>query len=109
MLIGIQALGGSDAQARVLQGIITGMGFIGGGAILKRDHSVSGTATATSLWTTGAIGAAVAWQRLEIAIVLSILTFVTMQFGRSVKPVVADNGESSRGSHVSGKESRPDE
>ena len=35
MLIGIQVLDTTDAEARVLYGIIAGMGFIGGGAILK--------------------------------------------------------------------------
>ena len=57
MLVGIQVLSSTDAESRVLYGIITGMGFLGGGAILKSKGSVSGTATAASLWMTGAIGA----------------------------------------------------
>jgi putative Mg2+ transporter-C (MgtC) family protein len=43
-----------------VEGVITGIGFIGGGAILKAGASVHGTATAASLWATGAVGAAVA-------------------------------------------------
>src|SRR5687768_16505077 len=35
-----------EAQSRVLQGLMTGIGFIGGGAILKNRKSVTGTATA---------------------------------------------------------------
>jgi putative Mg2+ transporter-C (MgtC) family protein len=87
MLIGMEVLDTTDAEARVMYGIITGMGFIGGGAILKsgQGRDVSGTATAAALWTTGAIGLAVAWQRFEIALLLSLLTFCTLQFIYPIK------------------------
>lgn len=77
LLIGQSMLQGDDAHARLLYGLMSGIGFIGGGAILKNDNQVRGTATAAAIWTTGAIGAAVAWQRLEIAIVLSVVTVAT--------------------------------
>lgn len=88
MLVGIETLPGAEAHSRILNGIITGMGFIGGGAILKSDHRITGTATAASLWGTGAIGIAVAWQRYEIAIILSLLTFLTLKFISPVKGAV---------------------
>jgi len=91
MLVGMEAVGAEEAQARVISGIITGMGFIGGGAILKSGKVVTGTATAVSLWTTGAIGIAVAWQRFEIALVLALLTFLTLQFFRGIKEKVTDD------------------
>ena len=50
----------SADQSRLLQGLITGIGFIGGGAILKDGATVTGTATAASVWNAGVIGAAVA-------------------------------------------------
>lgn len=59
---------------------MTGIGFIGGGAILKGGVSVHGTATAASIWNTGAIGAAVAYGRYEIAILLSLVNFATLHF-----------------------------
>jgi putative Mg2+ transporter-C (MgtC) family protein len=40
----------------ILEGLITGVGFIGGGAILKHRGIASGTATAASLWATGRAG-----------------------------------------------------
>ncbi len=68
------------AQARVLQGIVTGIGFIGGGAILRlKEERVAGTATAASIWATGAIGISAALDRLEVAIVVSVITFLTLQ------------------------------
>lgn len=70
---------------RIVQGLITGIGFIGGGAILKSGMNVYGTATAASLWNTGAIGIAVAFNRFEIAILLAILNFVTLHFSAPIK------------------------
>ena len=70
--------GNPEATARVVEGIITGMGFIGGGAILVVRNSVRGTATAASLWATGALGTAVGLGVYDIAIVISIVTFITL-------------------------------
>ena len=67
-----------EAMARIVEGLITGMGFIGGGAILRLKDSVKGTATAASLWITGAIGAAVGLGSLDVAIMLSVITVATL-------------------------------
>lgn len=92
MLVGLQVLSSTDAEARVMEGVITGIGFIGGGAILKNivkgEGFVSGTATAASLWLTGAIGISVATGRLEIALVLSALTFFTLRLMTSAKDIL---------------------
>lgn len=71
---------GAAGQARILEGLITGIGFIGGGAILKKGSAVSGTATAASLWTTGAIGAAVGYGQYDIGLVLAAITYFTLRF-----------------------------
>ena len=65
-------------SSRVLQGLIAGIGFVGGGAILKQGPNVHGTATAASIWNTGAIGAAVALDKYEIAIALAVFNAFTM-------------------------------
>ena len=67
-----------EAMARVMEGLITGMGFIGGGAILRRENSVKGTATAASLWITGAIGVSVGLGSYDVAVLLSLATVVTL-------------------------------
>jgi putative Mg2+ transporter-C (MgtC) family protein len=67
------------AQSRVLQGLITGIGFVGGGAILKAGRTVRGTATAASIWNAGVIGAAVAMQHYGIAIILALLNLITLR------------------------------
>lgn len=70
--------GSPDASARVLQGVITGIGFIGGGAILKNGSTVHGLATAASIWNAGAIGLATGMGRFNIAVVLSLINFLSL-------------------------------
>jgi putative Mg2+ transporter-C (MgtC) family protein len=74
-----------DAQAKVIAGIVTGIGFIGGGAILRNSSHVSGTSTAAAIWSTGAVGIAVGLGRIEIALALSIMTFATLKLIGEVK------------------------
>jgi len=68
-----------EAMARIVEGLITGIGFIGGGAILKQGHAVQGTATAASLWATGAIGASVGLGSYDVAITIAVFTFLTLK------------------------------
>ena len=92
MLI-IKNMPGANAEthARLIAGLISGIGFIGGGAILKEGMNVRGLATAASIWCTGAIGASVAFQRIEIGVILSLITFLTL---RLLTPI-AENGNDS--------------
>lgn len=69
-----------EGAARIVDGIITGIGFIGGGAIVKHGTAVLGTATAASLWATGAMGVAVGLGAYDVATVISVLIFVTLRF-----------------------------
>jgi putative Mg2+ transporter-C (MgtC) family protein len=73
---------GSDgeAHARLIEGLMTGVGFIGGGAILKSQHRVHGTATAAGIWMTGALGAAAGHDRWELAVAASVMTFATLRW-----------------------------
>jgi putative Mg2+ transporter-C (MgtC) family protein len=68
----------SEMVSRVLQGLIAGIGFVGGGAILRRDnqHDVTGLTTATSIWVVAAIGASTGlglWQPALLTVVLALL------------------------------------
>lgn len=80
MLVARSVYEGSEAEARVMYGVITGIGFIGGGAIVKEAGRVGGTATAAGIWITGAIGISVAYARYEIALTLSLMSFLIFQF-----------------------------
>src|ERR1700690_500858 len=67
------------AQSRVLQGLVAGIGFIGGGAILKAEGNVHGTATAASIWNTGVLGAAVAEDRFLMAAILAAFNLFALR------------------------------
>jgi putative Mg2+ transporter-C (MgtC) family protein len=69
-----------DAESRLWQGLVTGIGFIGSGAILKTQTSVRGTATAASIWNTAAVGACVAYGNYDIAVVLSAMNFMVLRW-----------------------------
>ncbi len=86
VLTGRSAFGDGDAISRVLYGLMTGIGFIGGGAILKHDGgNVRGMATAASIWATGGIGAAVGFESYDVAIALSAVTAATLFFTPAMK------------------------
>jgi putative Mg2+ transporter-C (MgtC) family protein len=75
----------TEAQSRIIQGLVTGIGFIGGAAIFRSEQGVvHGAATAASIWATGAVGAAVAQERWLLAVTLAILNFFVM---RVLKPL----------------------
>jgi putative Mg2+ transporter-C (MgtC) family protein len=67
----------SDGVSRVVQGISTGIGFIGAGAILKLTSAreIQGLTTAASIWMTAAIGVAVGLGGLGLALLGTILTW----------------------------------
>jgi putative Mg2+ transporter-C (MgtC) family protein len=85
--------GDAGATARVVEGLITGMGFIGGGAILKVKDSVKGTATAASLWVTGAIGLAVGLGAIDVAVMLTIMAFVTLYLLAPLKRIAEQDSD----------------
>ena len=91
-----------DAQPRVFQGLLSGIGFLGGGAILKEGGTVRGTATAASIWNTGAIGAAVAFDRFEIALVLGLVNFLTLRWLTPVEQAYHAQADRSRQSSDGG-------
>jgi putative Mg2+ transporter-C (MgtC) family protein len=73
-----------DGMAKVIEGLITGIG-IGGGAILKQGTTVQGTATAASLWATGAIGVSVGLGSYDVAVTVAVFTFLTLRLLTLVK------------------------
>jgi putative Mg2+ transporter-C (MgtC) family protein len=64
-------------MSRVLQGVVSGIGFLGAGAIIKlsQDREIRGVTTAASIWLTAAIGIA-AGMGMEMTAILS--TFLAL-------------------------------
>lgn len=93
LLTGLGFLEEPNGNARLMQGLIGGLGFLGGGAILKSNGSVQGMATAASIWSAGAIGMGVAYGQWEVAVILSIMNAATLRLGAQVKEIAGHNGE----------------
>jgi putative Mg2+ transporter-C (MgtC) family protein len=74
-----------DAQSRIIQGVVAGIGFIGGGAILKSDNRVHGVAAAASIWNFGVVGASVAQNRYLLAATLAGLNLFSLRVLMQVK------------------------
>lgn len=68
-----------SALARVLEGVIAGIGFLGGGAILQQRHSVKGTATAASSY--------------DVGLVLTVFTLLTFWIMAPLKPDANERDE----------------
>jgi len=77
-----------DTTSRIIQGVVAGIGFVGGGAILKSESHVHGTATAASIWNIAAMGAAVALDHFLLATMLALLNFIALRWLLPVKRVI---------------------
>ena len=69
-----------DGLSRVIQGIVTGIGFIGAGTILKLtdQREIQGLTTAAGLWMTAAIGVAVGLGALGLAVIATVLMVIVL-------------------------------
>ena len=71
---------GLDAQSRVIQGIVTGIGFVGAGTILKvsEQHEIHGLTTAAGLWMTAALGVACGLGIIGLAVIGALLALLVL-------------------------------
>ncbi len=70
----------SDGLSRVIQGIVTGIGFIGAGSILKLDEErdIKGLTTAAGVWMTAAVGVTVGLGSIGLAILGTALALIIL-------------------------------
>ena len=80
VMAALEAGASMDAATRVIQGLATGIGFVGAGAILKSDqpNQVHGLTTAASVWLTAALGTAVGAGRIWLPLVGSIMALLIL-------------------------------
>ena len=69
-----------DGLSRVIQGIVTGIGFIGAGSILKLDdeRDIQGLTTAAGVWMTAGIGIACGLGTLGLAVISTVLSLIVL-------------------------------
>lgn len=90
-----------DALSRVIQGIIAGVGFLGGGAILKSSGSneqemIHGLTTAASIWVVASLGIACGTGQWVASLFGATLTIIVLILGgaidRAIKRIFKSNG-----------------
>jgi putative Mg2+ transporter-C (MgtC) family protein len=81
-----------EGQSRVIQGLVTGIGFIGAGSILKlsEERDIQGLTTAAGVWMTAAIGVAVGLGSLGVAVLSTLFTLIILSFARRIERQVSE-------------------
>jgi putative Mg2+ transporter-C (MgtC) family protein len=83
-------VGGDNADhTRVLGQVVTGIGFLGAGVILRRGESVVGLTTASVIWVLAAIGATIGFEQYGAAIALAFVTLVVLNFLEMIEDRIA--------------------
>jgi len=79
--------------ARIAAGVITGIGFLGAGAIIREPERIRGLTTAASLWVVAGIGLAVGIGFNKVAIYTTILVLIVLHFFRYVEGSLTGEGK----------------
>jgi putative Mg2+ transporter-C (MgtC) family protein len=77
--------GGVGDSTRIVQGIVTGIGFLGAGVILKEGFSVRGLTTAASIWVISAVGVVIGAGYYALGAVATVLTLALLSVLRAVE------------------------
>jgi putative Mg2+ transporter-C (MgtC) family protein len=90
-IVGLMAFGGGDPGSRVAAGVITGIGFLGAGAIIQQGANVVGLTTAAGIWGAAAVGMAFGTGLLILAsgataIMLAVLRVVGVLWAEAAVP-----------------------
>lgn len=101
-----QRLGGNDAAVRVVAYVVSGVGFLGAGAIMKEGANVIGLNTAATLWGSAAVGACAGADLLGEAIVAALFVLASNTLLRPVvnrinrRPVKEETSEATYAVYV---------
>ncbi len=76
-----------DAMSRVIQGIMTGVGFIGAGVIIRRQDQdkIHGLTTAAAVWMTASLGALCGIGAWKIIVALSLIVAIVLLIGGQIE------------------------
>ncbi|MDD3493728.1 MAG: MgtC/SapB family protein [Candidatus Thermoplasmatota archaeon] len=72
-----------EGQARIIEGLIVGIGFLGAGTIISSGGGVKGLTTAASVWTTTGIGITVGAGKMALAVIAAVAVFVVLRVGKA--------------------------
>jgi putative Mg2+ transporter-C (MgtC) family protein len=95
VIAGVEIAMAQDAMSRVIQGLATGIGFIGAGAIIKMQSAreIHGLTTAAGIWMTAAIGVAAGLGHLGTAVIAVFLTWVVLALVVKLESLIEGSDE----------------
>jgi putative Mg2+ transporter-C (MgtC) family protein len=79
---------GAD-PARIAAQIVTGIGFLGAGAIMHRDSGVEGLTTAATIWVNASVGVAAGGGEYHLAVIATAITLLALEVLRPVERLIA--------------------
>jgi len=74
----VPEFGGKTDPTRIAAQIVTGVGFLGAGSILRQGEEVRGLTTAASIWVAASLGMAVGFGYYAVAIISTLLVLITL-------------------------------
>ena len=92
VIVSIQYGMQDDAASRVIQGLATGIGFLGAGVILKHeeDQRIRGLTTAAGIWMTAAASVAIGLGHVGLGLISGVLTWVVLTVFQNIGPKAAN-------------------
>jgi putative Mg2+ transporter-C (MgtC) family protein len=83
------AAGHSGDAARIAAQIVTGIGFLGAGAIIRRDDKIQGLTTAATIWVNASVGIAVGGGQYHLAVVATMVTLAVLLILHPIEKYIA--------------------
>jgi putative Mg2+ transporter-C (MgtC) family protein len=78
---------GEDAVSRVIQGLVTGIGFLGAGVIMKiqEEREIRGLTTAAGVWMTAAASVAIGLGQIGLGVIAALMAWVVLAARRKLE------------------------
>jgi putative Mg2+ transporter-C (MgtC) family protein len=109
VVIAMQLHGGPDGVSRVIQGILTGIGFLGAGVIFRREQpsKVSGLTTAAAVWLTAGLGVASGLGEYVLAAAGGVMALLLLLVGGPFERLITGRGKKNDSEAGNGGEDAP--
>jgi len=77
--------------ARIAAGVVTGIGFLGAGTIIRSSGGVRGLTTAASIWISAAIGLAVGCGYISAALITTAIAYLSLSFLKKMDVKISED------------------
>jgi len=88
-----EVAGGTVDATRIIHGVVTGVGFLGAGSIMRQEGFVQGLTTAASVWMVAAIGVAVGVHAWSLAVTGTVLALIVLEGYRWIEKRLSPDPE----------------